>query len=146
MFMASTLSLFPEPPLSFSGESIGLQFSPLKLYYCSVENLVAHPVGMYPLGEDLLVSTDTPLLEFIQNDPLDRIVIGGTKIYGLVTRSDFLKLPVSLLGFALVTHAEALMLSLIRTTGVSEEYDGTKSQVLPHFSCSAICQHEFHMA
>ncbi len=76
---------------------------------------------MQPLGEKILVSVDTPLLDFIQNDSLDRIVIGGTNIYGLVTRSDLLKLPVFLLGFALVTHVETLMLNLIRATGVSED-------------------------
>ncbi len=48
-------------------------------------------------------------------------VIGGTKIYGLVTRSDLLKLPVSLLGFALTMHAETLMLNIIRSTRISEK-------------------------
>jgi len=77
---------------------------------------------MQKLGESILVSADTPLLTCIENEEsLDRIVISGTKIYGLVTRSDFLKLPVSLLGFALVTHIEALMLHLIREIGISEE-------------------------
>ena len=75
---------------------------------------------MQRLGEKILVSADTPLLEFIQGDSLDRIVIGGTTIYGLVTRSDFLKLPMFLLGFALVTHVEALMVNIIHTTGISE--------------------------
>lgn len=74
-----------------------------------------------PLGEEILVSTDTSLLEFIKNDSLDRLVIGGTKIYGLVTKSDLLKLPVALLGFALVTHLEALMLNAIRMTDIREE-------------------------
>src|SRR5258705_803499 len=74
-----------------------------------------------PLGEKTLVSADTPLLDFIQDDSLDRIVIGGTKIYGLVTRSDLLKLPVSLLGFALTMHAEILMLNIIRSTHISDE-------------------------
>jgi hypothetical protein len=78
-------------------------------------------VHMQPLGEKTLVSADTPLLEFIQDDSLDRIVIGGTKIYGLVTRSDLLKLPVSLLGFALTMHAETLMLNIIRSTRISEK-------------------------
>lgn len=76
---------------------------------------------MQPLGEKTLVSADTPLLEFIQDDSLDRIVIGGTKIYGLVTRSDLLKLPVSLLGFALTMHAETLMLNIIRSTRISDK-------------------------
>ncbi len=76
---------------------------------------------MVPLGEAILVSADASLLEFIQNDSLDRLVIRGTKIDGLVTRSDFLKLPVTLLAFALVTHVEELMLNMLRATGVSEQ-------------------------
>src|SRR6266699_2172405 len=36
---------------------------------------------MLPLGEKTLVSADTPLLDFIQDDSLDRIVIDGTRIY-----------------------------------------------------------------
>jgi len=76
---------------------------------------------MQPLGEKILVSADMPLLEFIQNDSLDRLIINGTTIYGLVTRSDLLKLPVFLLGFALVTRIETLMLDMIRSTNVSNE-------------------------
>jgi hypothetical protein len=77
---------------------------------------------MQPLGESILVSADTPLLTFIENqESLDRIVISGTKIYGLVTRSDLLKLPVSLLGFALVTHIEALMLNMIRVIDIDKD-------------------------
>ncbi|MEO9030021.1 MAG: hypothetical protein ABI413_14525 [Ktedonobacteraceae bacterium] len=76
---------------------------------------------MRPLSEGILVSADTPLLEFIHIDPLDRLVIQGTHIYGLVTRSDFLKLPVRLLGFALVTHIEAQMLAIIQSTGIDKD-------------------------
>lgn len=76
---------------------------------------------MRPLGEQILVSADTSLLEFIQSDTLDRLVIKSTKIYGLVTRSDLLKLPASLLGFALVTHIETLMLAIIRSTNISKQ-------------------------
>ncbi|HYT46402.1 MAG TPA: hypothetical protein VEP90_28990, partial [Methylomirabilota bacterium] len=77
---------------------------------------------MQPLGEKILVSADTSLLDFIQDkESLDRIVIGGTKIYGLVTKSDFLKLPVSLLGFALYTHIETLLLHMIRKTVINSE-------------------------
>lgn len=78
---------------------------------------------MSPLGEDILVSADTPLLVFIKdkNNTLDRLVIRGTQIYGLVTRSDLLKLPVYLLGFALVTHIESQMLDMIRLTKIDQE-------------------------
>ncbi len=76
---------------------------------------------MQPLGESILVSADASLLEYILNDSLDRLVIRGTKIHGLVTRSDLLKLPVTLLGFALVTHVEAVMLTMLRAIGLSEQ-------------------------
>ncbi len=76
---------------------------------------------MQPMGESILISADASLLEFITNDPLDRLVIRGTKIYGLVTRSDLLKLPVTLLGFALVTHVEILMLNMLLASGMSEQ-------------------------
>lgn len=76
---------------------------------------------MQPLGESILVSADASLLEYILNDSLDRLVIHGTKIHGLVTRSDLLKLPVTLLGFALVTHVEAVMLTMLRATDISEQ-------------------------
>jgi hypothetical protein len=75
---------------------------------------------MCPLAENILVSAETSLLEFIQIDPLDRLVIRGTHIYGLVTRSDLLKLPVRLLAFALVTHVEAQILSLIQSTKIKQ--------------------------
>lgn len=76
---------------------------------------------MKPLG-DVLVSADTPLLDFIlQINPLDRLVIQGAQIYGLVTKSDLLKLPTRLLGYALVTHVEAQMLAMIHATGVEEK-------------------------
>src|SRR5260370_2031440 len=57
----------------------------------------------------------------MEDDSLDRIVISGINMYGLVTRSDLLKLPVSLLGFALTMHAETLMLNIIRSTRISAE-------------------------
>lgn len=76
---------------------------------------------MKPLG-DVLVSADTPLLDFIlQVNPLDRLVVHGAQIYGLVTKSDLLKLPTRLLGYALVTHVEVQMLAMIRATGVEEK-------------------------
>lgn len=76
---------------------------------------------MHPLGENILVSADTQLLDFLQSESLDRLVISGTKMYGLVTRSDFLKLPVRLLAFALVTHIEVHMVAMIQSTGVQPE-------------------------
>ncbi len=111
------LKPFDQIPIKKQETIIGL----LKKRECPEEAKGPVREYMQPLGEKILVSADTPLLEFIQNDSLDRIVIGRTKIYGLVTRSDLLKLPVFLLGFALVTHVETLMLNMIRVTGISEK-------------------------
>jgi hypothetical protein len=111
------LKAFDQIPVKKQETIIGL----LKRRECSKEAKGPVRDYMQPLGENTLVSADTPLLEFIQNDPLDRIVIGHTKMYGLVTKSDLLQLPVFLLGFALTTHVETLMLHMIRETGISEE-------------------------
>jgi len=110
------LKQFDQIPIKKQEAIIGL----LKRRECPAEAKGFAKDHMEQLGEQILVSADTPLLKFIQNDSLDRIVIGGTKIYGLVTRSDLLKLPVFLLGFALVMHVETLMLTMIRNTGITE--------------------------
>src|SRR6266496_666556 len=75
---------------------------------------------MHPLDESVLISAEMPLLEYITSGPLDRLVLQGVKICGIVTRSDLLKLPVRLLAFSLVTHIEMLMSNLISSTGVKE--------------------------
>lgn len=111
------LKTFDQIPVKKQETIIGL----LKKRECPEGAKGAARKHMQPLGEKTLVSADTPLLDFIQDDPLDRIVIDGTKIYGLVTRSDLLNLPVSLLGFALTMHAEILMLNIIRSTRISDE-------------------------
>jgi hypothetical protein len=114
----SDLKLFDQIPVKKLETIIGL----LKRRECPEGAKGVAGKYMRPLGEKTLVSADTPLLEFIQDEEsLDRIVIGGTKIYGLVTKSDLLKLPVFLLGFALVTHIETLMLHIIHETGISNE-------------------------
>lgn len=111
------LEIFDQIPVKKQETIIGL----LKRRECPEEAKGYAREYMQPLREEALVSEDFPLLEFIQDDSLDRIVIGGTKIYGLVTRSDLLKLPVFLLGFALITHIETLMLHMIRETGIDEK-------------------------
>ena len=71
---------------------------------------------MRRLDEGILVSVDEPLLYFIPlmaTPPFYRLVLKGTRIDGIVTRSDLLKLPVRLLGFALVTHLELVMVEII---------------------------------
>ncbi len=76
---------------------------------------------MHHLDESVLISADLPLLEYITIDPLDRLVLQGVTICGIVTRSDLLKLPVRLLAFSLVTHIEVLMSNLIRISGVDAQ-------------------------
>jgi len=80
----SDLKPFDQIPIIKQGTIIGL----LKKRECPEEAKGVATDYMQPLGEKILVSADMPLLKFIQDDSLDRIVIGGTKIYGLVTRSD----------------------------------------------------------
>jgi len=127
------LKPFDQIPIKKQETIIGL----LKRRECPEGAKGAAREHMQPLGEKTLVSADTPLVEFIQDDSLDRIVIDGTKIYGLVTRSDLLKLPVSLLGFALTMHAETLMLNIIRSTRISDEIWLTwaphKVEILRHY-------------
>ena len=125
VLIRSDLKPFDQIPIKKQDTIIGL----LKKRECPEEAKGSVIDYMQPLGEKILVSADTPLLEFIQDDPLDRIVIGGTKIYGLVTRSDLLKPPFSLLGFALLTHAETLMLNIIRSTRFSDEKWEHKKEV-----------------
>jgi hypothetical protein len=68
------------------------------------------------LDDSLLVSSDEPLTKFV---PLlkknsYRLVLVGTEIKGIVTRSDIGKSPVRLLAFTLVSHLETAMTELIR--------------------------------
>lgn len=71
---------------------------------------------MRPLDDSVLVSADEALSRFLPNlaDMPFRLVVLGTRIQGIVTRSDVLKLPVRLLAFTLITHLEMVMAELIR--------------------------------
>ncbi|MGH2389415.1 MAG: CBS domain-containing protein [Chloroflexota bacterium] len=71
---------------------------------------------MQPLSDAMLVAANMPLLEFI---PLlrahaYRLVVVGSRINGIVTWSDLLKLPVRICIFTLITHLELVMISRIR--------------------------------
>ncbi len=72
--------------------------------------------AMRPLDDTMLVSADEPLARFLPllADCPYRLVVHGTRIGGIVTRSDVLKLPVRLLAFTLVTHLEMVMAALIQ--------------------------------
>lgn len=87
-----------------------------------VEPLSIHGAGtvrdyIQPLQESMLVAAHQPLADFLPvlaDQPSYRLVLKGTRISGIVTRSDVLKLPVRLLAFALVTHLEMTMSALIQ--------------------------------
>jgi len=72
--------------------------------------------AMRPLDDTMIVSSDQPLMQFLPTlaEHPYRLVVRGTRIGGIVTRSDVLKLPVRLLSFTLVTHLEMIMANLIR--------------------------------
>lgn len=64
-----------------------------------------------PLDDSLLVSADAPLWEFIHTvhkQPY-RLVVDKTKIAGIVTWSDLLKVPVFVLAFSLLAELELPM-------------------------------------
>jgi hypothetical protein len=71
--------------------------------------------AMQPLREGLLVSADIPIADLIPQlrESHYRLVLRGSRIDGLVTQSDLLKLPVRLVMFALITHLEQVMTDLV---------------------------------
>jgi len=78
-----------------------------------------------PLDESILVSADESLSSFLKSmekEPYYRLVVNGTKIDGIVTRSDILKLPVRLYLFALVTNLELLMVEIIDNNFENDEW------------------------
>lgn len=76
---------------------------------------------MSPLDDSVLVAAETPLLDFITGNAIYRLVLRGSKIEGIITRSDLLKLPVRLLAFSLVTHIEALLSRVIQAKGIESK-------------------------
>ncbi len=71
---------------------------------------------MRPLDDSILVSSEEPLNRFLaalRGAPY-RLVVGGSEINGIVTRSDVGKLPVRLVAFTLVTHLEVVMADAVR--------------------------------
>lgn len=72
---------------------------------------------MQPLDDSVLVAESEPLTAFLPllaHDPHFRFVLQGTKVQGVVTRSDVLKLPVRVLAFSFISHLEAAMARAIR--------------------------------
>lgn len=78
---------------------------------------------MVPLDGSLLVTAEEPLTRFVpllRRRPY-RLVLLGTEIAGIVTRSDIIKPPVRLLAFTLVSHLEVAMTELIRARYPTDE-------------------------
>ncbi len=75
------------------------------------------PYQEHPLDEGILVSADEPLSNFLPllaEPPYYRLVLRGTNIQGIVTKSDVQKIPVRSYAFALVTQLELIMIQRIR--------------------------------
>ena len=72
----------------------------------------------------MLVEAELPLARFLPLAVLSTyyLVVAGSRIGGLVTRSDLLKLPVRLVAFAYVAHLEARMAALIRARFAADEW------------------------
>ncbi len=71
--------------------------------------------AMQPLREGLIVSSDMPIADLIPQlrESHSRLVLRGSRIDGLVTQSDLLKLPVRLVIFVLITHLEQVMADVV---------------------------------
>jgi hypothetical protein len=78
---------------------------------------------MKPLDESMLISADEPLTNLLPllKESTYRLVLEGSQIRGIVTRSDILKLPVRLVAFALITHLEMIMAETIQTRCPSQD-------------------------
>lgn len=115
---------------------------------------------MLPLHDGMLVAADMPILQFmsLMDDAPYRLVVDGTRVRGIVTRSDLLKLPVRVVVFALVTHLEMIMASVIaaafgtdeawlkllggkRRDGVIQKMEKLKGDGLDpsHLACTDFC-------
>jgi hypothetical protein len=71
--------------------------------------------AMVGVRDGLIVSGDMPIADLIPELRSNhfRLVLRGGRIDGLVTQSDLLKLPVRMLLFGLVTHAESSFRSMV---------------------------------
>jgi CBS domain-containing protein len=71
--------------------------------------------AMLPLSEGVIVSADMPIADLIPElrENHFRLILRGGRLDGVATQSDLLKLPVRLVAFALITHLEQVMASLI---------------------------------
>jgi hypothetical protein len=76
----------------------------------------SNPKVRRPLDDSVLVAADNPLSHFIHtiHQQPYRLVVDGTAITGIVTWSDLLKLPVTVLAFSLVAQLELAMNARIK--------------------------------
>ncbi len=82
-----------------------------------IRDSLEQPYRVHALDEGILVSADETLANFLPllaNPPYYRLVLKGTSIQGIVTKSDALKIPVRLYAFALITQLELLMIEKIK--------------------------------
>lgn len=72
--------------------------------------------AMQPLSEGIIVAADLPIADLIPmlRDEHFRLVLRRGKLDGLVTRSDFLKLPVRMYLFGVASHLEMCMREALR--------------------------------
>lgn len=71
---------------------------------------------MRSIDESVLIAADEPInriLPLLSRPQSYRLVLEGTRINGVVTRSDVLKLPVRLYTFGIVTHLETVMAQIV---------------------------------
>ena len=101
---------FDQIPVSENGSIVGV----LERVHSSKEGKVGEE--MRGLSDGILVSADQPLIDFIHlmaNEPYYRLVLHGTRIDGIVTRSDLLKLPVRVLAYERIANLELLLMKVI---------------------------------
>jgi len=72
--------------------------------------------AMQPLSDGLIVSSHMPIADLIPElgEGHYRLILRGSRIDGLVTQSDLLKLPVRMLLFGLISHLEICLRALVR--------------------------------
>ncbi|MCA9833505.1 MAG: CBS domain-containing protein [Thermomicrobiales bacterium] len=111
---------FSQAPVSSDGQVVGV----IDREDTDRGALVAH--WMKPLSASHLISSQTSLREVIRILASDkrryRLILTGSDVTGIVTRSDLQKLPVRLLAFSYVTHLETLFTELILSESSADEW------------------------
>lgn len=116
VFSDSALDTFDQIPVRRKGHIVGV---------LERGGLPIGTVGerMLPLDDSLLVSADQPITKFIAllgKRPY-RLVLVGTEIGGIVTRSDLAKPPVRLLAFTVVSNLEIGITAVIKKRFPNDE-------------------------